>query len=81
MIAQNGRGDNVAQFSVRQSINNRAPRHTQLTFRKYGDTEFLTKVYEGGRTDGHSRYRRQQSEEKRLIGNGQHGVETDEDQP
>ena len=47
MIIQNKSGDNVAEFTVRQSVDSRTPKHTELMFRKYGNAEFLSKVYEG----------------------------------
>ena len=80
MIAQNSKGDKVAQFAIRQSVDKRMPKHSQLTFRKYGDTQFLVKVYEGGRTNGVA-VTEDSKEEKRLIGIGQKGVELDGDQP
>jgi hypothetical protein len=38
----------VAEFNVRQAIDDRRPNHSELVFRKYGNTEFLSKIFEGG---------------------------------
>lgn len=80
MTAQNQNGDNVAQFNVRQSIDNHRPKHSELVFRKFGNTEFLSKVYEGGSKNGVS-LTETGKEESRLVSAGQHGVEHTEEQP
>jgi len=45
-------GKTVAQFGVRQAIDDRRPNHSELVFRKYGNTEFLSKVFEEGSKAG-----------------------------
>jgi len=80
MTAQNEHGDNVAQFNVRQSIDNHRPKHSELVFKRYGNTEFLSKVYEGGSRNGVA-VTETSKEESRLVSAGQHGMEhTEEEQ-
>jgi len=52
MIATSQNGTYVAQFLVRQSIDDHRPRHSELVFRRYGNTEFLSKVFEAGSRNG-----------------------------
>jgi len=80
MDVQNQNGDNVAQFMVRQSIDNRRPRHSEVVFRKYGNTEFLSKIYEHGSKSGVA-VTQTGKEEARLVNEGQHPVEHAEEQP
>jgi len=79
MIVQNKNGDNVAQFAVRQSIDNHTPAHSQLVFKRYGNTEFLSKVYESGSRSGVA-VDAISSEEQRLMKSGQQGTEHIEEQ-
>jgi hypothetical protein len=80
MTIQNGKGDNVAQFNVRQSLDNHLPKRSELVFKKYGNAEFLSKVYEGGSKSGVAVIETS-AEEKRLVSQGQHGIEHTEEQP
>jgi hypothetical protein len=52
MAAISENGKNSAQFLVRQSVDNHTPNHSELVFRKYGNTEFLSKIFEVGSIDG-----------------------------
>ena len=79
MTARNQHGDVVAQFNVRQSIDNHRPRHSELVFKRYGNTEFLSKVYEGGSRNGVS-VTETGKEEARLVSQGQHAIEHTEEQ-
>ena len=79
IVVQNGRGDNVEQFAVRQSVDSHTPRHTELVFHKYGNTEFLTKIYEGGNKDGVA-VAEISKHEAALMNGGQHGMEHTEEQ-
>lgn len=36
------------EFLVREAIDDHTPTHSELVFRKYGDTEFLSKIFENG---------------------------------
>jgi hypothetical protein len=80
MMVRNHQGDVVAQFNVRQSLDNRRPRHSELVFRRYGNTEFLSKVYEGGTQNGVAVTETSQ-QERQLVSEGQHGIEHTEDEP
>jgi hypothetical protein len=80
MVVQNQRGDNVAQFAVRQSIDNHRPKHSELVFKRYGNSEFLSKVYEGGSKNGVA-VSETSKEEARMVSQGQHAMEhTEEEQ-
>jgi hypothetical protein len=46
---QNGK---TIEFRVHATTANHSPRHSELVFRKYGDTEILTKIFEKGLPDG-----------------------------
>lgn len=79
MTARNEHGDIVAQFNVRQSIDNHRPKHSELVFRRYGNTEFLSKVYEGGSRNGVA-LTETSGQESRLVSQGQHGMEHTEEE-
>jgi hypothetical protein len=80
MTVQNKNGDTVAQFNVRQSIDTQTPKHSQLVFRRYGNTEFLSKVYEGGTKNGVA-VTETAKEEARFVSEGKHPQEHTEEQP
>lgn len=79
MRIMNSKGDNVAQFNVRQSMDNHTPKHYELVFRRYGNTEFLSKIYESGSKGGVS-VTETGKEEERLVHEGQHAMEHTEEQ-
>jgi len=79
MTVQNQKGDTLAQFNVRQSVDNQRPKHSELVFKKYGHTEFLSKVYEGGSKNGVA-VTETSKEEAHLMSGGQHGIEHTEEQ-
>lgn len=79
MKVQNSKGDNVAQFNVRQSVDNHRPKHSELVFKRYGNTEFLSKIYEGGTKNGVS-VTETGKEEARLVKEGRHGMEHTEEE-
>lgn len=80
MKIQNSAGDNVAQVLVRQSTDKTMPKHSELIFKKYGNEEFLSKVYESGSKAGVA-VSEISKQEKQLMQNGQHGSEHTEEQP
>lgn len=80
MVVQTKNGDNVAQFNVRQSIDNRRPKHSELVFKRYGNTEFLSKIYEVGSKTGVS-VSETSKEEMRMMKEGQRAIEHTEEQP
>jgi len=45
-------GKTTVDVLVQQTTANHTPVHSELTFRKYGNTEFLNKVFERGSKDG-----------------------------
>lgn len=79
MTARNEHGDIVAQFNVRQSIDNRRPKHSEIVFKRYGNTEFLSKVYETGSKQGVA-VAETSKEEEHLVSQGQHGMEHTEEE-
>lgn len=79
MTARDSKGDVVAQFNVRQSIDNHRPKHSELVFNKFGHEEFLSKIYEGGSKNGVA-VTETSKEEARLVKDGQHGTEHTEEQ-
>jgi hypothetical protein len=48
MTATNQNDKTSVAFIVRNTIDSHTPAHTELIFRKYGNTEFLSKIFEGG---------------------------------
>lgn len=79
MEVQNAHGDNLDQFNVRQSIDNRRPKHSEIVFKRYGNTEFLSKVYESGSKHGVA-VTETSKEEARLVSQGQHAMEHTEEE-
>jgi len=79
MTVQTQKGDNVAQFEVRQTRANHTPRHTELVFRKFGNTEFLSKIFESGSRDG-AELTETGKQEARMVSSGQHAIEHTEEQ-
>jgi hypothetical protein len=56
-------------FIVRATIDNHTPAHTELTFRKYGNTDFLNKIFESGSKTG-VEVTETSREESRLVKEG-----------
>lgn len=79
MTARRSNGKPAVEFGVRQAIDNHRPRHSELVFRRYGNTEFLSKVFEGGSKNGVA-VTETGKEEARLVKEGQHPIEHDEEQ-
>lgn len=67
-------------FNVRTTIDDHTPHHTQLTFRKYGNTEFLNKVFESGTKTGEE-VTETGREEARLVKQGMQPTLQNEEQP
>ncbi len=42
----------AVDFIVRPTIADHTPRHSELVFHRYGNTEFLAKIFEGGSRNG-----------------------------
>jgi hypothetical protein len=79
MIATTQNGTNVAQFLVRQSIDDHTPRHPELVFHKYGNTEFLSQIFEAGSKEG-AAVTEPGKQEAHLINGGQPALEHSEEQ-
>jgi hypothetical protein len=79
MIATSQNDTNVAQFLVRQSVDDHRPSHAELVFHKYGDTEFLSKIFGVGSRNGLA-VAQPSKQEARLINEGQQPVEHSEEQ-
>jgi hypothetical protein len=78
MVVTSADGKASDQFLVRQSQAPRTPAHTELVFRRYGDKEFLTKVYVAGNASGVA-VSETSKQEKQLIAQGQQPVEHTEE--
>ena len=70
MTATSENDKTSVEFIVREAINNHTPAHTELTFRKYGNTEFLNKIFESGTKIG-VEVTETSREESRLVKEGQ----------
>jgi hypothetical protein len=79
MIATSQNGTNVAQFLVRQSIGDHRPSHSELVFHKYGNPEFLSKVFQAGSRNGLA-VTEPSKQEAHLINEGQQALEHGEEQ-
>ena len=69
----------TVDFPVRQAQLDHTPRHSQLIFRRYGNVEFLSKVFESGSKTG-AELTETGRREERLVKQGQHGTEHAEEQ-
>lgn len=78
MTARSEDGKNAATFLVRESIDDQRPAHSELVFRKYGDTEFLSKLYQGGSKIGVS-LTETSKQEKEMAKQGQPTEHTEEE--
>jgi hypothetical protein len=67
-------------FNVERTIDKHTPRHSELVFRKFGDIEFLSKLFETGSKAG-VELTESRKHEARLAGQGQRAVEHLEEQP
>jgi hypothetical protein len=74
MSIANADGKTLDQFMVRESIAPKTPTHTELVFNRYGNKEFLRKIYEAGNKTGVA-VSETSKEEKELQQQGQKPVE------
>jgi len=77
MIVANQTGTNVAQFLVRQSIDDHRPSHSELVFHKYGNAEFLSKLFQAGSRNGLA-VTEPSKQEEHLMNEGQQALEHSE---
>lgn len=64
---------------VRETTADHTPSHSELVFRKYGSTEFLSKIFEGGSRSG-GEITETSRQEARLAKQMQHATEHTEEQ-
>jgi hypothetical protein len=79
MTVSNENGKVAASFGVREAIADPRPSHSEIVFRKYGDAEFLSKVFEGGSKTGVA-VTESSNQEQRFLNQGQHAMEHSEEQ-
>jgi hypothetical protein len=79
MTAISDNGKVSAQCLVRQSVDGHRPNHSELVFRKYGNTEFLSKIFEVGSKEGVA-VMEPSKQEARLASQGEHVLEHSEEQ-
>ena len=79
MTATSENDKTTVDFVVREAIDDHRPTHSELVFKKYGNTEFLSKVFEGGSKTGIA-VMETSRQEARLAKNSQHATEHTEEQ-
>lgn len=70
VTAMNDNDKTSVNFLVRAATNDRTPAHSEVIFRKYGNMEFLDKIFQGGSKLG-SAVAETGREEARLVKLGQ----------
>ncbi len=79
MTATSANDKTSVEFIVREAIADHNPRHSELVFRKYGNTEFLNKLFERGSKIGVA-IAEADREEARVAKHGLRGMEHSEEQ-
>ena len=79
MTATSERDKTSVDFIVRETTADHTPSHSELVFRKYGSTEFLSKIFEGGSKSG-GEVTETSRLEARLAKRMQHATEHTEEQ-
>jgi hypothetical protein len=79
MTATSANDRTSVSFVVGTAIDDHMPRHSELVFRKYGDTEFLDKIFESGSKAG-VQVTEPSRDEKRFVQQGLHPMERNEEQ-
>jgi len=79
MSVMDSNGKGIAEFGVRATIDNHRPKHSELVFRRYGNTEFLNKIFEVGSKTG-VQLTETSKQEASLVEQGQHAMEHSEEQ-
>lgn len=79
MTATSENDKTSVEFIVRETIDDHTPSHSELVFRKYGNTEFLSKLFEGGSKSG-AEITETNRQEARLAKHMQHATEHTEEQ-
>lgn len=79
MTATSANGKTSVDSIVRESVADHTPLHSELVFRKYGNTEFLSKLFEKGSKIGVA-VAEADRKEARVAKHGLHGMEHSEEQ-
>lgn len=79
MTATSENDKTSVDFIVRETTADHTPSHSELVFRKYGNTEFLSRLFEGGSKSG-SEVTETSRQEARLAKEMQHATEHTEEQ-
>lgn len=79
MTATSANDKTSVSFVVGTAIGDHTPRHSELVFRKYGDTEFLDKIFESGSKTG-VQVTEPSRDEKRFVQQGLQPTEQSEEQ-
>lgn len=79
MTVTGGKNQTNEVFNVEQTVDDHRPKHSELVFRKYGDTEFLSKIFEAGSKSG-VELTETKKQEARRAKEGQHAMEHTEEQ-
>ncbi len=79
MTATSENDKTSVSFVVGAAIDNHTPAHSELIFRKYGNTEFLSKIFEAGSKSG-LEVTEPSREEKRFTQQGMQPMEHTEEQ-
>ena len=79
MTATSENDKTSVDFIVRETTADHTPSHSELVFRKYGNTEFLSKIFEGGSKSG-GEVTETSRQEARLAKRMQHAMEHTEEQ-
>ncbi|MFZ2002778.1 MAG: hypothetical protein WA239_24380 [Candidatus Sulfotelmatobacter sp.] len=79
MTATSENDKTSVDFIVRETTADHTPSHSELVFRKYGNTEFLSKLFEGGSKSG-AEVTETSRQEARLAKQMQHATEHTEEQ-
>jgi hypothetical protein len=78
MTATNENDKTSVAFLVREAIDDHTPNHSDLVFRRYGNTEFLDKIFEVGSKDGVA-VTETSRQEASFVKQGQHAIEHHEE--
>ena len=79
MTASNEKDKISVGFIVQNITDDHMPKHSEVVFRKYGDTEFLNKIFEGGSKVG-VQLTETGRQEARLVNEGLQPTEHTEEQ-
>lgn len=74
MTASSADGKTSVEFLVRDTVADHTPSHSELTFRKYANTEFLNRIFEAGSKTG-AEVMETGRQEARFVKKRQHAME------